>query len=152
MRNSSTAAFRLFLVLLPLAVPALAASPRLVSQGDTRQLIVDGQPFLILGGELGNSSASSAAYMQPHWPRLRAMNLNTVLAPVYWELVEPGEGTFDWTSVDTLLREARANDLKLVILWFGAWKNSMSTYVPSWVKRDARRFPRASRAFSSCLR
>ena len=109
-------------------------------------LLVDGKPFLILGGELGNSSASSAGYMKPHWPRLAAMNLNTVIAPVSWELLEPAEGKFDWTSVDELLRDARAHDLKLVVLWFGAWKNSMSTYVPSWVKRDAARFPRVQLA------
>ena len=70
--------------------------------------------------------------------------LNTVLAPVEWDLIEPVEGKFDWTSVDELLRDARAHDLKLVILWFGAWKNSMSTYVPSWVKRDQHRFPRVA--------
>ena len=87
--------------------------------------------------------------MRPHWPRLKAMNLNTVLAPVSWELIEPIEGKFDWRSVDELLRDARAHDLKLVMLWFGAWKNSMSTYVPSWVKRDATRFPRAQRADGS---
>jgi beta-galactosidase GanA len=126
-----------------LAATAGAAAPHLEKTGDTQQLIVDGKPFLILGGELGNSSASSAAYLQPHWPRLRAMHLNTVLAPVYWELIEPAEGKFDWSSLDAMLREARAHDLKLVLLWFGAWKNSMSTYVPAWVKRDAARFPRA---------
>jgi len=125
------------------AIAAEAAPPRLVRQGSTQQLLVDGKPFLVLGGELGNSSASSAAYMKPHWPRLKAMNLNTVLAPVEWDLIEPVEGKFDWTSVDELLRDARAHDLRLVILWFGAWKNSMSTYVPSWVKRDQKRFPRA---------
>jgi beta-galactosidase GanA len=125
------------------AVMAVAAPPRLQKQGDTQQLLVDGKPFLILGGELGNSSASSAEYMRPHWPRLRAMHLNTVLAPVYWELVEPAEGKYDWNSVDALLRDARAHDLKLVILWFGAWKNSMSTYVPPWVKLDSTRFPHA---------
>ena len=119
--------------------------------GSTQQLIVDGKPFLILGGELGNSSATSADYMRPHWPRLKAMNLNTVLAPVSWELIEPNEGKFDWTSVDELLRDARAQDLKLVILWFGAWKNSMSTYVPSWVKRDQQRFPRAQLANGSSV-
>ena len=129
-----------------LAAPAaFAGPPRLQQQGTTQQLLVDGKPFLILGGELGNSSASSAEYMQPHWPRLKAMQLNTVLAPVYWELIEPAEGKFDWTSVDALLRDARAHELKLVFLWFGAWKNSMSTYVPSWVKRDQQRFPRVQR-------
>ena len=136
----------LICVALIAACAASADPARLERQGDTRQLIVDGRPFLILGGELGNSSASSAAYMAPHWPRLAAMNLNTVLAPVYWELIEPAEGKFDWTSVDALLRDARAHDLKLVVLWFGAWKNSMSTYVPSWVKRDPQRFPRAQLA------
>jgi len=136
---------------LATASAAQAAPPRLEKHGSTQQLIVDGKPFLILGGELGNSSASSAEYMRPHWPRLKAMNLNTVLAPVEWDLIEPVEGKFDWTSVDELLRDARAHDLKLVILWFGAWKNSMSTYVPSWVKRDQKRFPRVQVADGSSV-
>ena len=128
------------------ATLAAAAPPRLEKHGDTQQLIVDGQPFLVLGGELGNSSASSAEYMKPHWPRLKAMHLNTVLAPVCWELIEPGQGKFDWSSLDAMLRDARAQDLKLVLLWFGAWKNSMSTYVPAWVKRDSVRYPRVQLA------
>ena len=74
------------------------------------------------------------------------MHLNTVLAPVSRELIEPEEGRFDWRSVDDLLTAARAHDLKLVLLWFGAWKNSMSTYAPGWVKRDWARFPRARSA------
>jgi beta-galactosidase GanA len=122
---------------------AAAAPPRLVKQGTASQLVVDGHPMLLIAGELGNSSASSAAYMAPHWSRLKAMGLNTVLAPVSWELIEPAPGRFDWTSVDALIQSARANDLKLVLLWFGAWKNSMSTYAPSWVKRDQARFPLA---------
>ena len=145
-RMKSATRFTAALVTASLAVAAAAAPPRLDRHARTLQLVVQDKPFLVLGGELGNSSASSAAYMKPHWPRLRAMNLNTVLAPVSWELIEPTEGKFDWSSVDDLLRDARANDLKLVILWFGAWKNSMSTYVPSWVKRDQKRFPRAQLA------
>ena len=145
-RMKSATRFTAALVTASLAVAAAAAPPRLDRHARTLQLVVQDKPFLVLGGELGNSSASSAAYMKPHWPRLRAMNLNTVLAPVSWELIEPTEGKFDWTPVDDLLRDARANDLKLVILWFGAWKNSMSTYVPSWVKRDQKRFPRAQLA------
>src|SRR5678815_4996207 len=124
-----------------IAVVAQAAPPRLEKHGSTQQLIVDGKPFLVLGGELGNSSASSAEYMKPHWPRLKAMHLNTVLAPVYWELIEPAQGKFDWSSLDAMLRDARAQDLKLVLLWFGAWKNSMSTYAPAWVECDAVRCP-----------
>jgi len=125
------------------AMPASAEPPRLVKRGAATQLTVQSRPMLLIAGELGNSSASSAAYMAPHWAKLRAMHLNTVLAPVSWELIEPKEGAFDWSSVDSLIQGARANHLKLVFLWFGAWKNSMSTYAPSWVKRDQARFPRA---------
>ncbi|GGL29976.1 DUF5597 domain-containing protein [Caulobacter rhizosphaerae] len=125
---------------------AAAGMPHLEAQGSARRLVVDGKPMLVLGGELGNSSASSQAYMARYWPKLKAMNLNTVLAPVSWELVEPKEGAYDFSSVDGLLKDARAQDMHLMILWFGAWKNSMSTYVPAWVKRDDARFPRAKAA------
>jgi len=117
--------------------------PYLRKQGTATQLIVDDKPFLVLGGELGNSSSSSLEYMAPIWPRLAALKLNTVLAPVYWELVEPAEGKYDFTLVDGLIRDARKHNLKLVPLWFGSWKNSMSSYAPAWVKRDQRRFPRS---------
>jgi hypothetical protein len=117
--------------------------PQLRKQVTATQLVVDGAPFLILGGELGNSSASSLAYLRPFWPKLRAMHLNTVLAPVYWELVEPVEGRFNFATVDSLLADARANDMRLVLLWFGSWKNSMSSYAPAGVKINQGRFPRA---------
>jgi beta-galactosidase GanA len=120
-----------------------AAVPRLVKQGGATQLVVDGRPFLIRGGEIGNSSASNLTYLAPHWARFRALRLNTILAPVYWELLEPKEGTFDFALVDGLVAEARTHDLRLVLLWFGSWKNSMSCYAPAWVKQDQRRFPRS---------
>ena len=122
---------------------ALAQAPALVRHGEATQLVVNGDPYLILGGELSNSAASSPAYMAPVWPKLEQMGLNTVLAPVSWQLIEPQEGRFDFSTVNALLEGARAHHLHLVLLWFGAWKNSMSSYVPSWVKRDERRLPRA---------
>jgi beta-galactosidase GanA len=128
-----------------------ADPPRLVKQGSAVQLVVQGRAMLLLGGELSNSAASSGSYMAPHWARLRAMHLNTVLAPVSWELIEPREGHFEWQTVDDLIAAARAHDLKLVLLWFGAWKNSMSTYAPAWVKRDWARFPRAKGTDDSSL-
>jgi hypothetical protein len=116
--------------------------PRLHRQGTTTQLLVEGKPFVILGGELHNSSASSLAYMEPIWPKMVALNLNTVLAVVSWELSEPAEGRFDFTLVDGLLEGARRHNLRLVLLWFGSWKNGVSSYIPGWVKRDLARFPR----------
>ena len=116
-----------------------------VHDGVTRFIVAD-RPFLILGGELGNSSASDMRYMENIWPRLKALHLNTLLAPVYWELLEPVEGEYDFRLLQELIDRARKEDIKLVLLWFGSWKNSMSSYAPPWVKRDQQRFPRATGA------
>jgi hypothetical protein len=105
--------------------------------------MVDDKPYLMLAGELGNSSASATDYMRPIWPDLVKMHVNTLLIPVYWELIEPDEGQFDFTLVDSMILSARRHAIKIVILWFGSWKNSMSCYAPLWVKSDQKRFPRA---------
>lgn len=117
--------------------------PHLAVQGTATQLVVDGEPFLILGGELGNSAATTLESMEPIWPRLVQLKLNTVLVPAYWDLIEPREGEFDFALVDGIIAGAREHKLRLVFLWFGSWKNSMSCYAPSWVKSDQQRFPRS---------
>jgi hypothetical protein len=129
-------------LLMPPFVSPDAPLPSLARRGQAIQLLVDGKPFLALAGEVHNSSSSSLEYMKPIWPRLKQMNLNTVLAPVTWDLLEPQEGRFDFTLVDGLIQEARRHDLKIVLLWFGSWKNGLSHYAPDWVKRDTQRFPR----------
>ncbi len=120
--------------------------PHLRAQGSTMELIVDGSPFLVLGGELGNSAASSSESLAELWPRVTALGVNTVLVPVYWELLEPEEGRFDFTLVLRAIAGAREYGLRLVLLWFGTWKNSMSCYAPAWVKTNRARFPRAEMA------
>jgi beta-galactosidase GanA len=90
------------------------APPHLRRQAGVTELVVDGRPFLIRGGELGNSSASNLEYLAPHWPRFRALRLNTILAPIYWDLLEPEEGRFDFTLVDGLVENARKHEIKLV--------------------------------------
>ena len=122
-----------------------SSQPELRKSGRVTQLYVHDKPFLILGGELGNSNASSLASLATALERCRAMQLNAVMLPVYWDLIEPQEGQFDFKLVQAAIDQARARGLKLVPLWFGTWKNSMSCYAPSWVKRDVARFPRAKR-------
>jgi hypothetical protein len=108
-------------------------------------MIVDGKPFLMLAGELGNNTPTSLDYMKPVWATLIETKLNTALAAVSWAFIEPQEGKFDFTTLDGVIQGARANNLRLVLLWFGSWKNGESTYAPDWVKRDFKRFPRTQR-------
>jgi hypothetical protein len=122
------------------------APPRLVGAGQGTRLEVDGAPFLMLGGELGNSTAGSLASAKAALAKLPRLGLNTVLVPVSWELVEPEEGKLDFDLVGGIVREARRQKLHLALLWFGSWKNGMSSYAPAWVKRDVERFPRVRRA------
>jgi beta-galactosidase GanA len=146
---ATLAAALLMNALVPCSAEA-AELPRLRRQGTATQLIVDGQPFLALGGEVGNSSGEPQ-YLRPYWPKLKAMNLNTLVVPVYWDQVEPEEGRFDFATVDGLLRDARAHGMRLTLLWFGTWKNSMSCYVPAWVKSQPQRYPRARDAAGRAL-
>ena len=122
--------------------PADPQIPRLEKRGQATQLIVDGKAWLVLGGETANTASSDLAYMKTVWPRLARLNLNTVLVAVAWSWVEPTEGRFDFTLVDALLDGARQNNLRVVFLWFGSWKNGISSFVPAWVKADQQRFPR----------
>lgn len=116
--------------------------PHWKRQGTATQLVVNGRPMLLLAGELGNSSASSAGDIERIFPRLERIGLNTVLVPAYWDLIEPEEGTFDFSLIDKTIHEARQHGMKVVFLWFGAWKNSMSCYAPLWFKADYRKYPR----------
>ena len=134
----------LFLVLNCLAIEyIIGQNSFLQKQGTATQLVVHGMPFLILGGELGNSSAACPQDIERIFPKLKRMGLNTVLVPAYWELIEPIEGQFDFTLTDKVLQQARLNDLKIIFLWFGAWKNSMSCYAPLWFKENHKKYPRA---------
>ena len=118
------------------------ALPHLEKRGVATQLIVDGQPFLVLGGETANTASSSLDYMAAVWPRLARLHLNTALVGIAWDWIEPVEGQFDFTLVDGMLRQAREQKMRVVIVWFGSWKNGISSFVPAWVKRDQARFPR----------
>jgi len=107
-------------------------------------LYVDGRPWMGLGGELKNSSFSSLDYMENMvWPNIRPLGLDTLVTPIAWENIEPNEGEFHFELLDGLIEQARREGVRLVLLWFGLWKNGESMYTPSWIKRDTNRFFRA---------
>lgn len=104
-------------------------------------LFVDNTPFFIRGGEIHNSSASSPDYMNSHvWPSIQEMHINTLIIPIYWELIEPEEGRYQMVTVESIIDQARSYGIKIVFLWFGLWKNSESMYIPGWMKKDSQYF------------
>jgi hypothetical protein len=121
-----------------------ADAPKLVQKDGRYALMVDGRPYLILGGQIHNSSAWPIDLPQV-WESMAALHANTIEVPVYWEQFEPQEGRFDFTNVDQIIEGARAHNLHLVLLWFGTWKNGNMHYVPAWIKTDSKRFPRVAR-------
>jgi hypothetical protein len=124
------------------AAPAGLFHPHLRKTKTSSQLIVHDKPFLMLAGELHNSSLSSAAYMRTVWANMKATNINTLLGSISWEMIEPIEGQFNFSFLDEVILDARKYDMHLVLLWFGSFKNALSTYAPGWVKKDVKRFPR----------
>lgn len=131
------------IVMMMTSILIAKADVKLKKQGTATQILINGKPMLILGGELSNSAVSSKTDIDSVLPRMRNIGLNTVFIPVYWDLFEPKEAHFDFTLIDENIKVARDNKLKIVFLWFGAWKNSMSCYAPFWFKKDVGKYPRA---------
>jgi beta-galactosidase GanA len=143
--NGLAAAVAALLLSAPAAGQAPTDMPRLESRDGRHALIVDGAPFLMLGAQAHNSS-NYPAMLPKVWPVIRRIHANTLEIPVAWEQIEPREGQFDFSWLDVLLRQARENDVRLVLLWFATWKNTGPAYAPEWVKTNPRRFPRMTKA------
>lgn len=129
---------------------AEAPIPKLVSENGRHALLVDGEPFLILGAQVNNSSNYPPA-LENVWPAIEVLKPNTVMVPIAWEQVEPQEGKYDFSFLDTLLAQAREHEVRLVLLWFATWKNNGPNYAPAWVKLDNKRFPRVITADGKTL-
>jgi beta-galactosidase GanA len=114
--------------------------PRLIEKNGRWALLVDGAPYFILGAQVNNSS-SWPSMLPKVWPAMEFMHANTVEMPVYWEQFEPVQGKYDYSLIDTLLKQARAHHFRLILLWFATWKNGNPHYIPAWMKTDPERYP-----------
>ncbi len=129
-------------MLLALGIFMRAAElPRLEHANGRYTLMIDGHPYFPLGAQVGNSSGWPAKLAEL-WPKAEALHLNTLEVPVYWKQMEPKEGAFDDTVLEDVIWQAREHHVRLVLSWFGTWKNGKMHYVPGWVKQDTQRFPR----------
>jgi beta-galactosidase GanA len=140
----ASAAGALLLLAAGWMAPVRAAAqemPKLVEQQGRATLMVDGAPYFVLGAQVDNSSGWPER-LNAVWPAVERMRLNTLEVPVYWEQMEPVKGSFDFSVVDAILEQARAHKVRLVLLWFGTWKNGKMHYAPDWVKSDTATYPR----------
>ncbi|WP_163538068.1 DUF5597 domain-containing protein [Gracilibacillus sp. YIM 98692] len=130
----------------------MSTIPHIKNENNLPTLYVHNEPFIALAGEIHNSSASNLEFMeQKVWPKLKTLNMNSVIIPVYWELIEPEENQFDFSVVEGIINQARENNMHIVFLWFGLWKNAESSYVPEWMKRDTKTYFRACKPTGEVL-
>ena len=126
----------------PPAAVSIKDIPHLEKRDGMTKLIVDGRPFICIAGELSNTASSDRETTKATIARLAQANFNTILTVVSWDLVEPEEGKFDFSMIDYQIEAARANNVRLVLLWMASWKNGLSHFPPLWVKANQDRFPR----------
>jgi hypothetical protein len=143
-RSNRMAATGCIIVLLTFGIARgqsdVGTLPKIIEKDGRHALLVDGKPFLILGGQAHNSSAWPGMMPQV-WSAVKTLQANTLEVPIYWEQIEPQPGKFDFSLIDTLLKQGRKNSVHLVLLWFATWKNGSNHYMPEWMKRDAVKYP-----------
>lgn len=114
--------------------------PYLKTKDGRHALMVDGAPYLILGAQSNNSS-SWPATMPEVWSAMEKLHVNTLEIPIYWEQFEPRPGEYDTSVMDTIIKQARERDIRLVFLWFATWKNGSNHYTPQWIKLNPDKYP-----------
>ena len=114
--------------------------PKIIEKDGRHALLVDGQPYLILGGQAHNSSAWPGMMPQV-WSAIETMHANTLEVPIYWEQIEAEQGKYDFSLIDTLLKQGREHKVHLVLLWFATWKNGSNHYMPEWMKMESKKYP-----------
>lgn len=129
------------LCLLTIELSAQKNLPEIRKENGNYTIFVHEKPFIILGAQLWNSSAWPEL-TDKFWAQATELGCNTIEAPIYWQNIEPEPGKFNFTELKDLITEARQNNLKLILLWFGSYKNGRSQYAPPWVLENTEKYPR----------
>jgi len=103
---------------------------------------VKGKPFFPVGGQAHNSTSYVLEDLKVSFNAVKKLNGNSLAVTICWDRFEAAEGVFDRKYVTDIIQMARNENIKLVILWFGSWKNGIMGYCPPWVKNDTKRFKR----------
>lgn len=117
-------------------------APRLVKRGEYAHLEVDGRPYLVLSVQWDCCSCYTPAGMDPYFEHAVKMGCNTATLPLYWGEVEPEPGRYDWRMLDHRLAKAREHGLRLVLMWYGTYKNAEIGYAPADVVADVKTYRR----------
>ncbi|RBH67972.1 beta-galactosidase, partial [Xanthomonas oryzae pv. oryzae] len=106
---------------LAFALPVTAAAadterwPDFGTQGT--QFVRDGKPYQLLSGAI-HFQRIPRAYWKDRLQKARALGLNTVETYVFWNLVEPQQGQFDFSGnndVAAFVQEAAAQGLNVIL-------------------------------------
>jgi hypothetical protein len=112
-------------------------------ENDRIELIVGDEPFLIIGFQWSCDLSSYEEYVESYLPVAKQMGCNTAVIPLYWKDVEPVPGEYRMKDLGKRIKACQKHGLKMVVLWFGSYKNAQMWYVPEWVSRDSVTYPRA---------
>ncbi|MDE7015111.1 MAG: beta-galactosidase, partial [Kineothrix sp.] len=129
----------------------MSKAAELVKKENRELLYVDGQPFLILSFQLDCDSCYDCNTIHTLMKNAKKMGCTGISLLLYWRLVEPEEGKYRMDILRSMIDSAEELDLRIVLVWFGSYKNGCMHYAPDWVIRDRERFARARRADGSGL-
>jgi hypothetical protein len=128
------------------------------ANGRRKVLYVAGRPFTMLAVEIpwwdliyGRYKETETAY-DKLYPAAAKLGINALKVPIKWSIVEPKEGTYDFSYVDHAKGMAEKNHLKLILNWFGHYASGDGTiygnltgelYAPMYIVSDEKTYPRA---------
>jgi hypothetical protein len=133
-------------------------TPHFEEANGRKILYVDGQPFTVLAVEIPWWDLIYRRYKETEnaydnlYPAAAKLGLNALKVPIKWSMVEPQQGTYDFSYLDHAKSMAERNHLKLVLNWFGHYASGDGTiygnltgelYAPMYIISDEKTYPRA---------